>query len=431
MADNGKADLTLEALPEQVLADEPVSIKVSGFPHGERVTLSARTEDGGGSIWNSHAVFVTGPDGTIDTGRDAPEKGNYQGADPWGLFRSMHPKEKVVRFVRGSCEPQSINLEASGNSGTVKANLELIYRAEGVNKVTLGENGLKGSFFAASGDAPRPGVLLLHGTIARVMEDIAAMLASRGFPTAVPLYYGSDGLPPEYMRIPLEYFGTALDWLGARPEVDSNRLAVIGLSRGGELALLAGSRFQTVKAVVSISGSGVVFNGLPANPRDSRVDTPWTYQGEPLPFVERKDSFGFVLQAIMSGFTGKPLSTLRTYENGMKDTAAVENATVEVEKINGPVLLVSGGADKVWPSCALSRIAADRLKANDHNGPVKQLVHEKAGHGFSLPYCPTTSGRAKPSPQGSGLDFGGEPEANAKANLETWKTLLDFLNSNL
>jgi len=426
----GKSAPKIEADPGRALADESVVVKASGFSPGERVTLRARTEDGSGVRWESSAVFKAGPFGTVETGKDAPASGSYKGVEPLGIFWSMRPADRVVYFVRSGSDPQAITLEASGKTGVATAGLELIYRAEGVRTIPL-DSGLRGIFCAPAGGTPRPGVLLLHGTISRVMEDAAAVLASHGFATAAPLYYGAEGLPKEYMRIPLEYFGDALAWMAARPEVDADRIAVMGMSRGGELALLLGAHFPTLKAAISIGGSAVVFNGLPANPRDSRVDTPWTWQGLPLPYVERKDTPGFIALAIASGFTGKPLATLSTYINGMKDTAAVEKATIEVEKIGGPVLLVSGGRDRVWPSGELSEIALRRLKAFHHPYADNHLHYDEAGHSFGLPCRPTTLGRGRPSPQGSGLDFGGDPADNAHAHLDAWRAVLGFLEESL
>ncbi len=420
----------IEVPGSRQMADEPVAIRATGFSPGENVTLRARTNAESGASWESSAVFKAGPDGAIDPARDASTGGTYKGVDPTGLLWSMRPADKEPHFVRSTSDPQKMTLEASGHSGKAGADLELVFRADGVQCTPL-DGGLQGAFCSRPGGAPGPGVLLLHGTIARVMEDTAALLASHGYAAAAPRYYGADGLPPEYMRIPLEYFGRALEWLAARPEVDAQRIAVMGVSRGGELSLLVGSRFPAVKAVVSLAGSGVVFNGLPANPRDNRVDSPWTFGGEPLPYVERKDTPGFTLKAVMGGFTGKPLATLPTYVNGMKDAAAVDRATIEVERIGGPVLLASGGMDNVWPSSALSDIAASRLLANNHPYPVERLDFESAGHSLGIPYRPTTSGRSKPGPGGPGLDFGGTPQENARANAEAWRAVLEFLEVNL
>ena len=57
----------------------------------------------------------------------------------------------------------------------------------------------------------------------------------------------------------------------------------------------------------------------------------------------------------------------------------MERATIPVEKIQGPVLLVSGSDDQVWPSSALADIAMRRLEAHDFAFPFKHLRYEGAG----------------------------------------------------
>ena len=44
--------------------------------------------------------------------------------------------------------------------------------------------------------------------------------------------------------------------------LDADRLAVVGFSRGGELALLLGASFPAIKAVVSNVGGGIVVSSL-------------------------------------------------------------------------------------------------------------------------------------------------------------------------
>lgn len=71
---------------------------------------------------------------------------------------------------------------------------------------------------------------------------------------------------------------------------------------------------------------GVVFEGLHKNPREGGPETPWTWRGNPVPFAKRKDSFSFTAKAAWSGMSKKPLSTLPTYIDGMKDRAALPDA---------------------------------------------------------------------------------------------------------
>jgi pimeloyl-ACP methyl ester carboxylesterase len=51
---------------------------------------------------------------------------------------------------------------------------------------------------------------------------------------------------------------------------------------------------------------------------------------------------------------------------------SVGPATIRVERIQGPVLLISGRADRIWPSERLADIAFQRLQAHafpHHYGP--------------------------------------------------------------
>ena len=79
----------------------------------------------------------------------------------------------------------------------------------------------------------------------------AAWLASHGYVALALCYFRCEGRPNTLLRIPLEYFQQALGWLIQRPEVDPQRLAVMGTSRGGELPCNSGSMFAALKAVVA------------------------------------------------------------------------------------------------------------------------------------------------------------------------------------
>src|SRR5947199_123091 len=75
-------------------------------------------------------------------------------------------------------------------------------------------------------------------------------------------YFNYEGLPQDLIEIPLEYFETAIGWLQRRPDLDGDRIAVSGTSRGGELVLLLGATFPAVKAVIAYVPSGIVHGGI-------------------------------------------------------------------------------------------------------------------------------------------------------------------------
>jgi dienelactone hydrolase len=418
----------IEIAPESSLADEALEIRLAGFEPHQRVNLGASLDDDAGKRWESHAVFTCDEDGMADLSRHKPAAGTYKDADPMGLFWSMSPLDKSAGiYVKENTEPKKMTFTAQvDGAAAATREIERLYLAPGVERIPVSEGGITGTYFKPVAAGPRPGIIVMHGTSNRIMEDRGSLLASRGYAVLSLLYFGGAGQPEDYIRIPVEYFEKCIAWLSARLEVREDGVALIGVSRGGEGALLVASKLEQVSAVVSISGGGVVFEGLHKNPREAEADTPWTWRGEAVPFAKRKDSFAFTAKAIWSGMSGKPLSTLSTYIEGMKDEGSVDKATIEVEKIKGPVLLVSGKGDRVWPSSELSRIALGRLEKNNHPYPCEHLDYDGAGHVVFMPYQPATVGYTRVF-SGMALDFGGSPGANARASSDSWAKMLSFL----
>ena len=118
---------------------------------------------------------------------------------------------------------------------------------------------------------------------------LAHLLAAEGFSCLALRYFGAAELPRDLVEVPIDYAERALCWLLERPEVDRDRAAVIGASKGAELALLMASLLpETVGAVVAYAPSSVAFAGISFK-RDGRQHSSWSWRGAPMPFVPYPD----------------------------------------------------------------------------------------------------------------------------------------------
>ncbi|MFH1037623.1 MAG: acyl-CoA thioesterase/bile acid-CoA:amino acid N-acyltransferase family protein [PVC group bacterium] len=416
MTDTGEPAPEITVRPEAALVDETVIISLAGFQPGESVTVRAGMTDARGVEWEAHAVFRANARGELRTGEQAPLSGTYRGRDPMGLFWSM--VSPGGESYHPSLEPAPITIRAETETGeTVSTVFRRLSVTPGVARIELREDGLIGEFFVPEGDGPAPAVLAVGGSAGglRWSRGAAALLASRGYAALALAYFGLKGLPPTLKEIPLEYFQKAIGWLEKRPETRSGTLRVIGVSKGGELALLLGSVFPAVTGVAAFSGSGLAFNCL-----DRAVVSSWTFRGKPIPFVPFADA-SFFSRADFS----RPLRFTGFYLDNMKNPDDLRAAGIPVEKINGPVFLVSGGDDGVWPAGQLAGAAVRRLK--EHHHPVTHLHYPDAGHLTRYPFLPTTSLSMRMEEMGLTLAFGGSPAANHHAAADAWPRLLDFL----
>ena len=118
-----------------------------------------------------------------------------------------------------------------------------------------------------------------------------------------------------------------------------------------------------VHGVVAAVPSGVTTSPCP------HCDYPvWTLHGRTLPFTTQFDT---------------------------PNPAGAAGAVIPVERIDGPVFLVCGGADKTWSSCRYARAIMGRLAAHPTATPTNWRPTPRPGtvSGTWCPTCPEPGSR--------------------------------------
>jgi hypothetical protein len=319
-------------------------------------------------------------------------------------------------------------LEASVG-GTTVASIRFERRSlvDGVVRTRVREGCVRGAFFAPSRATAAPPLIVLGGSDGgNTFEYVAALFAARGFAALLLPYFAYDDLPEDLVEIPLEYFAEAMAWLRARPETAGARVSVLGISMGGQAALLAGAHLPGVAAVVALVPSGIAVGGVSRNPARMALSA-WTVGGRPVPIIPPRHDPEAVKAFAEAMARGTPIR-LRGGFDYLLDDARIEDAAIPVERTNGPILLMSAGDDQAWPSGRLTEVVVERLRHHKFGHAFEHLSYPQAGHFASLPpYIPSTLTWSRHPQVPMLLEMGGTPEANAAAAADLWPRIFTFL----
>ncbi|WP_257297877.1 acyl-CoA thioester hydrolase/BAAT C-terminal domain-containing protein [Haloarchaeobius sp. FL176] len=376
--------------------DESIAVTVTGLAPGESVTVTAELVAHDGVTWRSEATFTADEDGTVALAEHAPESGSYDGVDPMGWYWSMAATDEETRFPAISDEPTvDIELRATAGDRSASRTITRQVYADDVTARPVDHDDVVGTLYEPAGEGPHPAVIELHGSAGRLSDSTAKVLANEGYATLAVDYFGEgEPIPDDHRRVPLSYFDTAVGWLHDQLRVRTGPVGLVGASRGGELALLLGSRRDWVGAVVSYAGSAIMWDTPSGEPA-------WTDDGEPVPHVVADPTPG------------------ASIEQGLTEEQ-VERATVHVEETDGPVLLLSGGDDEVWQSRYLSDLAMERLERADFPHRFEHHTYDGVGHFIGRPYVPMT-----------GVGPADRAKATAHAAADSWPRVKAFLAAGL
>ena len=249
-------------------------------------------------------------------------------------------------------------------------------------KKEVNENGLVADFFTSPSDRPSKAIIMLGGSEggkswSRVRRPIE-LLVERGYSLLSLAYFKSEGLPSSLEEIPLGYFENSFDWLSAQAGIVPNEYVILGGSKGSEAALLLGSRYPQVKAVIAFSPSSVVWQGIPANRFEigKDVKSSWSCSGEGLPFLPYPPSikkWDLIL-----------LRLRKIHEDALQNTTRAREAAIPVERIQGAILLISGERDRLWPATHMSEQIMSRLKTLGFDNHYEHIVFNSGHNGIVI-----------------------------------------------
>jgi len=235
------------------------------------------------------------------------------------------------------------------------------------------EDGLAGDFYYnETADDQRP-VIIFGGSGGGYFLDkeergaLVKPLVDKGYAVLFLVYfdYKSKGkLPKSLLRIPLEYFETAMTWVGRQPGVGNDSFAIYGSSRGGELALLLATHYPQIRVVIAGVPSAYVWPTTSGHTIGSYLHPcapAWTYHG--------KDINGICSFKML--FSGNKII--------LKYPEKFDKYVIPVEKMSADVLLLSGTRDEVWPSTEMSKRIIQRLEQFNYSHAYKHIAYD-AGH---------------------------------------------------
>ncbi|MGJ5668152.1 acyl-CoA thioester hydrolase/BAAT C-terminal domain-containing protein [Rhodococcus aetherivorans] len=396
-------------VPRQSRHDEPFRLTLAGSRPDATITVTAEGADMSGARWRSHRSY----DGSVDV-VDEPL---------WDM-RFDEPDRVPDLFVPPPGR-WPVTLTVTDGPHTTRRTVIRTDAAPGVTVENLDVAGRPGLLARPDGPAPLrgwPAVLCVGGSEGGVDSQRAtiAALASHGH---VALAYSWLDENTEVASVPLERFTGALRHLAALPEIDTDNVAAVGISRGAEGLLAAVAADGTsLRALVLVSPSSVSWQGL--GPDGEIPDTPsWTLGGAPQPWAPLPSS-ALMPQMIRNAWrAGRDVARHRpsllrlsdAYRAGLRD--APDPAHLRSEKIDAPILCITGTDDQLWPATDM----AGALLARRGDGRDRHLSVDGAGHLIRLGMFP---GDAQWS---GGIAFGGTPAGQGRAQRAAVDAVTEFL----
>lgn len=194
------------------------------------------------------------------------------------------------------------------------------------------------------------------------LKDKRDSLLAHGFAVLAIGYFKTENSPGSLDRISLNAIADTILSIARRtPQLDTARILLMGASKGGELVLNLASRCSCFKGVIALSTSHVSFPAITISANTSS----WMYNDQEVIYVPAP--FKTIWPALKGDLFG-------AFSIMSENTEAVAQSEIEVEKINGPILILSVDHDDQWPAKKMSEQLIERLKRKNFNHPYQHVI---------------------------------------------------------
>ncbi|MFN0137886.1 MAG: acyl-CoA thioester hydrolase/BAAT C-terminal domain-containing protein [Phycisphaerae bacterium] len=435
------------SIVERVLDGDPPGIRCSGVTPGGAVRLHVlrclEKWQPVGDSWervpvslHAWADFRADAHGTVAVDQSTPLRGTYQQADALALLRTGQPAtDTALDDVRRPdlpvpTQPSSrvwVHLEID-NAIVASAHFELVGTISELVFETVADGGLQGVFARPKAPGRYPVIISLHGSEGGSTLKATAWaerFASRGFACLAMNYFarsyeGVAGLRTDHVEVPVETIKHARDWLRTRETVQADAIGLHGVSKGAELALLAGSKYDWIRGIVAVVPSDIVWEGYRDGGGTGARRSSWSLEGQPIPYVRLFD-FNPSDQGAYRTNTER-YTRSRTYF-----AEQVIEARIRVEDIVGKVLLLASDRDEVWASGDMTRNIVERSALAGASDRVQAVIYPTAGHQISGTGTFPIYLYGQPGSDPTAKDLAAEGRAAADA----WRRAIDFFDRTL
>jgi dienelactone hydrolase len=386
-------------------------------------------------LYVANGTFKADASGVVNLNKMVPSTGDYKKADVRGLFWSANPtKDPVPDGAKRNLVKLSVRAD-----GKVLTSREIQMQSVSPDLIVEEKiDKLPGAIFATNRKAKegekRPAIIALGGSeggnasVNRMTRDLASLgYAVLSFPYYSPQSWQTKKqevpeLPAGFVDIPVERLNIARDYLKSRGDVDTDRIALYGVSKGAEYVALAAAHLEWPKAIVAVVPSDVVWEGWNTAADLAPDSKPsFSLNGKPLAYTPYLE-FG---QEFAGAGLGEDIRIRRPQDKGRAASPErAAKARIPIERYKGAVMVIAGQEDQVWNSAMMAHNMAERRA--EAGRETTSLIFVDAGHYLSGDgWSPTTQYNAGPSKSG------GTPQGNAHAQAVSWAKTIEFLRSKL